>query len=82
MTDENSGESRHDRLVRKQLEKWSPVKASRVSGGKGLFAIIMNFIGAVFGYLCLASIGLGIISAVLSPSSCSSGGVDQEYRAL
>ena len=82
MIDGNGEESRHDRLVRQQLEKWNPVKVSRVSGGKRLFAITMNFIGAMFGYLCLASIGLGVISAVLSPSSCSSGSVDQEYRAL
>jgi hypothetical protein len=47
----------------------------------GIGSKIGNFIGAAFGLLILAGIGLGIVSAIFSPGSCSNGGFEQEYRA-
>ncbi len=38
-------------------------------------------VGQTLGLLFLGVIGFGVLSALLSPGSCSSGGYDQEYRA-
>tara|TARA_R110000868_G_scaffold32759_20_gene119338 strand:+ start:2607 stop:2876 length:270 start_codon:yes stop_codon:yes gene_type:complete len=42
---------------------------------------IGNIIGTAFGMIWIASIGIGILSAILSPGSCSLGNHATEFRA-
>ncbi|MFC3696947.1 MAG: hypothetical protein ACOY4N_00575 [Pseudomonadota bacterium] len=56
----------------------NPVRPNIISR---FFHGVGNIIGAAFGMVWIASIGIGILIAILSPGSCSSVNYPTEFRA-
>jgi len=50
--------------------------------GRKVGNAVGSLLGATFGFAIIAAIGLGVLSAIFGPGSCSSDpGFDREYRA-